>query len=95
MGSLVEAEAHQFRMRDKSAPDTPGDLFSELWQADGSNFASEEMAHENSLVGESVATELAIGVRASVQGSFGASCHTKFIKTMATPYDKRVDRLLS
>ena len=67
--------------RDKSAPDTPDDLFSVLWQADGSSFASEEIAHENSLVDESVATELAIGVRASIQD------------TMTTPYDTRVDRL--
>ena len=85
----------QLNTRDKSAPDTPDDLFSELWQADGSSFASEEIAHENSLVDESVATELAIGVRANIQGSVGASCHTKFTETMATPYDKRVDRLLS
>ena len=85
----------QLNTRDKSAPDTPDDLFSTLWQADGSNFASEEIAHENSLVDESAATELAIGARASIQGRFGASCHAVLAETMATPYDKRVDRLLS
>ena len=95
MGRLVETETHQFRMSEKSAPAAPDDLFSELWQADGSSFASEEIAHENSLVHESAATELAIGARASIQGRFGVSCHAVLAETMATPYVERINRRVS